>query len=127
MTTLIHAVLEADIDEKTGDILLNLKGNSEKPYGIQLRRGCVSTLILTLVGLMQKSRKQFGDPTEFQPVTLTGVQQYRDPHGHSHLMLLLENGLTIPLALDENSAAGLQTALAQVMDSGKLRDARPLN
>ena len=124
--TLINAVVAADVEGKTGDIILHLKGNSEKPYGMQLRRGCVSTLIVTLVGLMQKSREKFGDPTDFQPATLTGVQQYRDPHGNSHLILLLDHGLPIPLALDEKSVADLQDALVKLRESGKLRQIQPL-
>lgn len=124
--TLINALVAADVEGKTGDIILHLKGDSPKPYAMQLRRGCVSTLIVALVGLMQKSREKFGDPTDFQPATLTGVQQYRDPHGNSHLILLLDHGFPVPLALDETSVAGLQDALVKLRESGKLRQTQPL-
>ena len=127
MATIISGLVAANVEEKTGDIILNLQGNSPKPYGMQLRRGCVPNLILALVGLMQKSREKFGDLTDFQQATLTGVQQYRDPHGNSHLILLLEHGLPIPLALDEKSVGDLQDALVKLRESGKLRQTRPLN
>jgi hypothetical protein len=126
MATQINAILGSNV-EKNGDIFIQMKGEAEKPYVIVFNRGCVAGLVIPLVGQMQRSREEFGDPTEFQPATLTGSQVYLDPHGYKHVILILDHGLPIPLALDEKSAPGLQAVLQNLIASRKLRPSPKFN
>ena len=122
MTTLITGVFGGSVEPETGDILLGLTGKqSEKPYSLQIHRGVVAALIGILVGLIKRSTEKHGPTQDLQTLALTGTQQFKDPHGYSHIILILEDTLYFPIALDKTSLAGLQTALSTIEQTGNVR------
>ena len=77
-----NALLEADIDEATGDALLQFKGNDNRRYRVQIVREIISNVIVTLTALAQRTQKagllSTGQQVDFQPFVLLGLQASMD-------------------------------------------------
>ena len=119
MATIITAVIAADVELATGDIVLGLQGLSPKPYGMQIKRGIVGGLVATLMGLMQKSRERFKDLEgdglrDFQPLVLTGMRRFQTQDGRLGTTLELENGLPLPVLVDPKVVPDLRTELEYI-------------
>lgn len=54
-----------------------------------------------------------GAAANFQVLSLRGAQKAILPDGREMLVLILDNGIRLPLLMDRNSKAGLRTELAK--------------
>jgi hypothetical protein len=119
MATLVTNVVLANVEPTTGDIILGLQGIDPKPYGLQFRRGIVANVVITLLGLMQRSREQFKDIegeglTNFQTLFLTGLRRLQLPDGRLGMVLEFENGLPVAVTVDPTAVPALQKELAEI-------------
>ena len=113
MATRISAVLGTSIDEPTGDVVVLLQGESPKPYAIQVARGAVVKLIVTLVGQMHRTREKYQGSPEMQPAILTGVRKLAadDQFG---LELMLDGGLPLGILIDPRHMPLLRSELSKL-------------
>lgn len=117
MVTQVTAVIGTNIDEKTGDVLVFLKGDKDQQYALQVARGAVVPLIVTLVGQMQRTHKKYHGP-EMQPATLTSVRKIvgDDQYG---LELILDGGLPLGVLIHPKDMTALRNVLLELEELTK--------
>ena len=113
-----NALLEADIDEATGDALLQFKGNDNRRYRVQIVREIISNVIVTLTDLAQRTHKagllSTGQQVDFQPFVLLGLQASMDQQGRPGLVLRLDGGLELAMLLPAEALPDIRAEISKL-------------
>jgi hypothetical protein len=121
--TKITTVTSGVVNKTTGNVHLFCVGEGSHPRPLEINRACAARMIFLVGSLLKASRELFKEKDEAQLITLTEARKFSDPNGNLHLLLTFEEGIDIGVALNENVVEGLQTLLAQLQKSGRLRKA----
>ena len=113
----------ADIEAKSGDLLLQFLTADDRAYRVQIDGALLPALIATLIGLAPRSLAReplaSSQQVDLQMLTLTGVRKMIHPEGTPALILQFDGALEFGVVIPRNALASLRAELAQLDALGK--------